>query len=343
MSGSCIARGLRGLAAAILVLLLAAGSCGERGGDGDQAPPPVTQVHESPGARLELRLDRAVMTTAESALLRLELESAETDSVEFPDLDEGIGGFAVTRSQSLPDRLGQAGTAVRGREYVLQPFLPGDYEIPALTVTRNGADEIATEPLTVVVESVIEDTESPELRDIADPIDVPVPWWWWAVGVLLVVAVLAGAAWWLRRRRMRKLEPRIVPHHEAALNELDALLGEDLLARGEFKSFYMRLSHIVRHYIENRFGLHAPERTTEEFLAELTDSPEIRGDHQRLLRRFLQEADMVKFAKVVPASGEPGASVDAARSFIEQTVAEDVDSRDHGVLQQTKIPSQDAG
>lgn len=339
MSVRCVARGPRVLAVTILLLLLLTGSCGESGRNGDQAPPPVTQVSESPGARLELRLDRAAMTTAESALLRLELECAETDSVEFPDLDDGVGGFAVTRSQSLPDRLGQGGTAVRGHEYVLQPFLPGDYEIPALTVVRNGTDEIATEPLTVVVESVIEDTESPELRDIADPIDVPVPWWWWVVGALLLVAVLAGAAWWLRRRRMRQLEPRIVPPHEAALNALDALLGEDLLARGEFESFYLRLSDIVRHYIENRFGLRAPERTTEEFLAELTDSPEIRGDHQRLLRRFLQEADLVKFAKVVPAAGETGASVDAARSFIEQTVAEEVDSKDGGGLQQVKISS----
>lgn len=339
MSGSCVARGPTGLALAVLVLLLVTGSCGDSAGDRDQAPPPVTQVSETTGARLELQLDRAVMTTVESALLRLELECAETDSVDFPDLDEGVGGFAVTRSQSLPDRLGQAGTAVRGREYVLQPFLPGDYEIPALTVVRNGTDEIATEPLTVVVESVIEDAESPELRDIADPIDVPVPWWWWVVGALFLVAVLAGGAWWLRRRRMRQLEPRIVPPHEAALNALDALLGEDLLARGEFKSFYLRLSDIVRHYIENRFGLRAPERTTEEFLAELTDSPEIRGDHQRLLRRFLQEADMVKFAKVVPETGEAGASVDAARSFIEQTVAEEVDSNDGGGLQQVKISS----
>ena len=339
MSRTCARRSPRALAAAALALLLVPGSCGESAGDGEQAPPPVTQTRESDGARLDLHLDRAVLTTAESALLRLELECAETDSVEFPDLDEGVGGFAVTRSQSLPDRLGQAGNAVRGREYVLQPFLPGDYEIPALTVVRNDTAEISTEPLTVVVESVIEDAETAELRDIADPIDVPVPWWWWVVGALLLLAVLAGAAWWLRRRRMRQMEPRVVPPHEAALNALDALLDEDLLASGDFKSFYMRLSDIVRHYIEDRFGLHAPERTTEEFLVELTDSPEIRGDHQRLLRRFLQEADMVKFAKVVPGAGETGASVDAARSFIQQTVAEEVDSKNSGVPRQVKIPS----
>lgn len=328
MSVSCASRVPTTLAGSALALLLVTGSCGDGGGDGDQAPPPVTQVHESGESRLELYLDRAVMTTADSALLRLELASAETDTVEFPELDEGVGGFAVIRSQALPDRLGQDGTVVRGREYALQPFLAGDYELPALTVVRNGTETIATEPLTVVVESVIEDAESPELRDIADPIDVPVPWWWWALGVAFLLAALVGVGWWLRRRRMKQLEPRIVPPHEAALNALDELLGENLLAGGDFKIFYMRLSDIVRRYIEERFGLHAPERTTEEFLVELTDSPEIRGDHQRLLRRFLQEADMVKFAKAVPGTDETGASVDAARTFIEQTVAQEATSND---------------
>lgn len=328
MSVSCASRVPAALAGSVLALLLVTGSCGDGDGDGDLAPPPITQVHESGGSRLELRLDRAVMTTADSALLRLELESAETDTVEFPELDEGVGGFAVIRSQTLPDRLGQDGSVVRGREYVLQPFLAGDYEVPALTVVRNGVETIATEPLTVTVESVIEDAESPELRDIADPIDVPVPWWWWALGVAFLLAALVGVGWWLRRRRAKQLEPRIVPPHEVALNALDDLLGENLLASGDFKIFYMRLSDIVRHYIEERFGLHAPERTTEEFLVELTDSPEIRGDHQRLLRRFLQEADMVKFAKAVPGTDETGASIDAARTFIEQTVAQEATSND---------------
>lgn len=328
MSVSCASRVPTTLGGSALALLLVTGSCGDGGADGDQAPPPVTQVHENGESRLELRLDRAVMTTADSALLRLELESAETDTVEFPDLDEGVGGFAVIRSQTLPDRLGQDGTVVRGREYALQPFLAGDYEVPALTVVRNGIETIATEPLTVTVESVIEDSESLELRDIADPIDVPVPWWWWALGVAFLLAALAGVGWWLRRRRAKQLEPRIVPPHEAALNALDELLGENLLAGGDFKIFYMRLSDIVRHYIEERFGLHAPERTTEEFLVELIDSPEIGGEHQRLLRRFLQEADMVKFAKAVPGTDETGASVDAARTFIEQTVAQEASSND---------------
>ena len=30
------------------------------------------------------------------------------------------------------------------------------------------------------------------------------------------------------------------------------------------KEFYERISGILRHYIEDRFDLHAPERTTEE-------------------------------------------------------------------------------
>ena len=96
-----------------------------------------------------------------------------------------------------------------------------------------------------------------------------------------------------------------------------------MLGDGYLKLFYLRLSDIVRHYIEDRFGLRAPEQTTDEFLAALADAPQIRGDHQQLLRRFLRQADMVKFAKFMPGADETGGAVEAARRFIEQTIPED--------------------
>ena len=280
---------------------------------------PITQAHEGGGARLALHLDRDSLSTAESASLRLEVECGESDGVGFPDLDDGLGEFAVPRSESLPARLVANRRVVRGREYELQPFLPGEYEIPALTVVLNGSEEISTTPVTVSVTSVLNDPSDADLRDIAEPVDMPVPWWWWALAALAIAAAVAAATWYWHRRR-RQDAPGSVPASEAALAALDALLAESLLEDGRFKLFYQRLSDIVRRYIESRFGIHAPEQTTEEFLAGLAAAPEIGADHQLLLRRFLGRADMVKFAKFVPGADETGASVDAARSFIEQTV-----------------------
>ncbi len=324
MRGLKMFSGRRCRVALLLALSAVPHSCGTAdSGDSDLAAA-ITQSHELGDLRLELTLDKAVLTTVESALLRLEVECAESDSIEFPDIGDGFGEFAVTQAQTLPTRLVEGGRVVQGREFELQPFLPGEFELPSLTVISNGADEIATDPFAVLVESVLEDPETAELRDIGEPVDIPVPWWWWALAVLVPCVALAALGWWWHRRRQAQSAPRPVPAHERALAALDTLLGENLLADGYLKLFYRRLSDIVRHYIEDRFGLRAPEQTTDEFLAGLANAPQIRNDHHQLLRRFLRQADMVKFAKFQPGSDETGGAVDAARRFIEQTVPDDL-------------------
>ena len=304
---------------ACLAVALAWLSCAGGGGTEDLEPA-IAETYEAAGGRLELTLDRSSLSTAESAVLRLAVEADEGATVTFPDSDGGFGEFAVVRDEEVSERLLDGGRVQRVREYVLQPFLPGEYELPPLTVTLNDSDSISSEALTIPVESVLPDPETADLRDIAEPLDMPAPWWWWAVGTLLL-AVAAGAAWWWWKRRKEKLSaPRVVPPHEIALTALDALLSEGLLAGGAVELFYLRLSDIVRHYIEDQFSLRAPEQTTEEFLAEMSRGPHIRRDHQTLLRDFLFRADMVKFAKFVPAAEETGGAVEAARLFIEQSV-----------------------
>jgi hypothetical protein len=75
----------------------------------------------------------------------------------------------------------------------------------------------------------------------------------------------------------------------------------------------------VRQYIERRFSLMAPERTTDEFLAEVRNDPSLSGPHKELLSSFLQAADMVKFARYEPEQREIDQALSAARDFIEQT------------------------
>ena len=307
--------------AACLALAAALAACG-RGEDPNAmaAPLKVLQTHESEGARLDLSLERESLTTAGSVLLRLEVECAESDTVDFPGPDDSFGEFAVVRDEELSGRLVGNRRVVRGHDYVLQPFLPGEYEVPALTVALNGSAEIATEPFAIAVASVLEDPESADLLEIADAIDMPAPWWWWVSLALGAAAILGGAAWWWKRRKEQRLAPLPVPVHEAALAALDALLAEDLPAAGRLKPFYMRLSDVVRRYIEERFGFRAPEQTTEEFLTAMAGTAQIRKDHQQLLRRFLQQADMVKFAEFLPGREATGGAVEAARRFIQQTI-----------------------
>ena len=84
-------------------------------------------------------------------------------------------------------------------------------------------------------------------------------------------------------------------------------------------AFFVRLSGVIRRYLEDRFALRSPELTTEEFLDELAVSPDLLRSHQEVLRDFLRRADLVKFAHYLPTSSDVEDSLDTARRFLEAT------------------------
>lgn len=96
-------------------------------------------------------------------------------------------------------------------------------------------------------------------------------------------------------------------------------MAEDLIGKGQAKLFYLRVSAILRHYIEDRFGLRAPERTTEEFLNDLRDAQSLLPRQKELLKRFLEHCDMVKFAEHQPSREEVDDTLNTCAQFIAET------------------------
>ncbi|HEV3003959.1 MAG TPA: hypothetical protein VGX78_05830, partial [Pirellulales bacterium] len=142
------------------------------------------------------------------------------------------------------------------------------------------------------------------------------PWSaWLAPTVLAVAAALAVLAWRLRRRR--GAEPRPRTPEEIARAALAALLAEQLPSRGAFKEFYLRLTGIVRQYIEDTTGIRAPEQTTEEFLSDMRSRGAFGPARSVRLAEFLQAADMVKYAGVQPGAGQIDEAIVRAREFVD--------------------------
>lgn len=160
-----------------------------------------------------------------------------------------------------------------------------------------------------------------DIRDIKGLVPLPHSWWWlWAIGALALAAALA---FWLWKRRRPTTPPNAfgapLSAYEVAIQALRQLLDENLIGRGEVDAFYTRLSDIVRHYLEGRFDLRAPERTTEEFLYEVSRDSALTPEHQALLSLFLQEADLVKFARFRPGLVDMKRVFDAAEEFVQDT------------------------
>jgi hypothetical protein len=147
--------------------------------------------------------------------------------------------------------------------------------------------------------------------------------WLVAGGLLLLAAALL--IWWLRRRAGREtLEPPKpkLPADYIALTELTRIEKMNLLEDGQYKKYYTLVTDVVRRYLEGRFGVDAMDRTTAELLFEL--------ERRRLavngLDDLLNEADLVKFARLVPGPGAGEAAISTAREIIVKTKPAPVES-----------------
>ena len=172
----------------------------------------------------------------------------------------------------------------------------------------------ATNAATQAVNSV---ASSPQFHDIKPPLEiVTIGTWLGRIAAAALLGALLWLGWWLWRRRKPKtaLADSIAPD-ERARTRLDAALA--LLDHPE--RFCTAVSEITRAYLEDRFGLKAPDQTTEEFLADLPKNAVLDERHKESLAGFLTGCDLVKFAKFEPARTDLEALHAAALDLVLQT------------------------
>ncbi len=313
----------------------------------DQAAFEVDKEYERGPVTVHVRLDRTSITIAQTLLLELEATVRPDYEIQMPKVDEVLSDFGLVDWTNLGRRLDDRNNVVTTSQYRLEPFLSGEYEIPAFAFVFHDVNEpdatheLASEPIPVEVTSLLgEDRDKLVINDIEGVVEVPkkASWWWaWALGgVVLAAAVPLG--WWLLLKTRRREATRVFqPAHEVAYARLRALVAQNLVEAGRIKEFYEGLSGILRHYIEDRFDLHAPERTTEEFLAELGRTDLLTEPDKAVLAEFLTHCDLVKFARHAPMTEQIQRSFDLVKDFVERTKspARDVDVTDRVQAEQT--------
>ncbi|MBN2064005.1 MAG: hypothetical protein JW745_04305, partial [Sedimentisphaerales bacterium] len=217
--------------------------------------------------------------------------------------------------------------------YRLEPLNVGQLPFPELTVEYYAVSDDGKSPEIkhlslkgplLTIADVASSASSATIADIKQPVELPASYTWliWlALVVFLIVIALLIMTYIYSKKQLSASPIPVRPAHEIALERLNALIAENLLESGRVKEFYEKLSYIIRLYIEHRYALKAPERTTEEFLQEATNSCELPDIFKDKLREFLMHCDMVKFAKYAPTPDETKRSVDLARNFIESTAS----------------------
>ncbi len=140
---------------------------------------------------------------------------------------------------------------------------------------------------------------------------------------LLVLSISAYYFIWRKYFRKNKevkivkKEPQI-PVHQLVLKQLEQLEKEQLWQKGFIKEYHSKITEIIRGYFEKQFGLPALEKTTAESLALLK--------HHRqgmkvsdITEEFLNNADLVKFAKYTPLETVNHEMMEQAKSIVIKT------------------------
>jgi hypothetical protein len=284
-------------------------------------------------ARVILETDRKEISIADRINLTISADIEEDYEVDLPAFGEKLEQFGIVDYKNFQPELKDNNRKVVKRTYVLEPFLSGDYKISPMKIMffKKGEEEnkhtIETPEVTVSVTSLLpEDVNDLKLNEIVPPLPYPRSYrvWIYSSAGILLAAILA-AGFYLYRRRLKDIDAVEVrlKAHEIAYKELKALADENLIDAGEIKLFYLRLSAIVRRYIENRFGLRAPEQTTEEFLNGLEKAGEFPAEYKPLLNDFLRHCDLVKFARFEPGTEDIQNSFNSCKAFIKGTEEQD--------------------
>lgn len=282
---------------------------------------------------VHVRVDKAKVTIAQTILLELEAVVEPDFKVNMPNVDKVLENFGIVDWDNLGDKLDENNNVVSRYQYRLEPFLSGNFAIPAFTFEffdvnspEDKKYELTTEPIDIKVASLLgEQRAELKIADIEGVVEMPAKssyWWIWVL-CIVGIAFIIGLWFYWRRRRTEKLVRIFKPAHEIAYERLRVLVKQDLIKAGKVKEFYECISDILRHYIEHRFNLKAPERTTEEFLTELSSANILAQSDPDRLGEFLTHCDLVKFAKHEPSTEQIQKTFDLVKDFIETTKSDE--------------------
>jgi hypothetical protein len=293
----------------------------------------IEQETESGPVKAVVQLQPREPLIGDTVTLTITVTAEKDVELLMPEFGEALERFSIVDfapRQSIDDE----GRTVAIQTYRLQPPSSGKQTVPPILIeyvdrrpgereAPDGFDayELLTERIEFEVQSVIpKDAKAdlkPPLGELGPREAPPAPRWPWVVAALVLLAAASPFAVraylsWRRRARQRSA-------YEIARARLQRLLDSPRPTAEQIDGFYVELSGIVRRYLEDRFDLRAPELTTEEFLASVGESPDLSRDHQTLLREFLRQADLVKFAGVQPSDDDIERSIEAAWWFLEET------------------------
>lgn len=217
---------------------------------------------------------------------------------------------------------------------ILAPFEEGKYSLPPIAVARclssGQRDTLLFKAAEFEAKTMPVDTATFQMHDIKSQMRYPVTFsevWPWCAGAVALGLLVWLIVYLVRRFLLKKKAGEVLdePAYIVALRELDKYRGDKFWAPEKQKSFYSGITDVLKFYIDERFGIDAPEMTTAELFSALKSSgdltPELYADSKELFER----ADLVKFAKMTATDEQNAGALPLAVRFVTSTYQKELE------------------
>ena len=221
---------------------------------------------------------------------------------------------------------------------VIAPFEEGKYYLPDIPVlrTRDGVtDTLIFSGQEMDVKTMPVDTATFVIHDIKNQIQYPVtfsevlPWILGVLGFAALVALLVWLGVRASKRKQEALRPKD-PAYIVALRELDKYRSDKYWAPEKQKAFYSGITDALKFYMDDRFGVDAPEMTTAELFDALKSDKDITPEMYSNLKELFERADFVKFAKFIASDEDNARALPLAVGFVTSTYQSDLEKEVSG-------------
>lgn len=286
-------------------------------------------------------IDSTMLMIGDQTAMHLQVTQEANERVDLP-----VFGESLQDGIEIVDRSGiDTTTLPDGRLQVQQNLMLTSFKDSLFAISPiafvSGEDTFWTEPMALNVIQPFEVDSSLAITDIKDIERAPI-WWWGIIRWILLALLIAGLAvggyylwrWYEKRRKPEEEEtnPELLrPADEVALEKLDEIKAAKIWKDGKIKQYQTELTDVVREYIGRRFGVQSTEKTSDETLREMEtilvkgqrdDVPCTKEEGKALyekLRKMLQLADLVKFAKWHTTPDENEQALTTAYEFVKET------------------------
>ena len=241
---------------------------------------------------------------------KVSVETPADTPVSFPE-GQTFAPLEMVKTRAA-DTLRDGGKYRLVKEYYLTQFDEGKYTIPSQKIRINNKDYF-TDSLLVEVHTVAIDTLKQPLYDIKPIQEVKKPFtsYGWILTIIAAVLLLLIVAFvyfvFIRKKKFPFLQTqKKLPPFDRAIQDLKELQNSKYLIQSQHKEYYTRLTDIVKAYLEEEVYILAKESTTDELLTKinlLQEKGKLNLNQETItnLKRVLQTADLVKFAKNKPS------------------------------------------